>query len=191
MTSFFCRLIELKATHVIWTVDTLTSQLSSSELAGGSFLRGSVLSRQYGGCDLGEGFILGVPSCRVTKGAVATWGFCPEGLMSSNRSGSAQLLDTGRVSWSVRYGHLNLLFRQAHRWQLTDKIYTVNQFIETAKPDRKKLWHTVTLDHIVNCILEYIDCCWHCILIVICNSTKCHFMIYNLQSCNECTIFQS
>jgi len=49
MTSFFCRLIELKATHVIWTVDTLTSQLSSSELAGGSFLRGSVLSRQYGG----------------------------------------------------------------------------------------------------------------------------------------------
>jgi len=34
MTSFFCRLIELKATHVIWTVDTLTSQLSSSELAG-------------------------------------------------------------------------------------------------------------------------------------------------------------
>ena len=95
MTSFFCRLIELEATHVIWSVDTLTSQLSSSQLAGGSFLRGSVLSRQYGGCDLGEGFILGVPSYRVTKGAVVTWGFCPEGLMSSSRSGSAHCTTFG------------------------------------------------------------------------------------------------
>jgi len=53
------------------------------------------------------------------------------------------------VSWSVRYGHLNLLFRQAHRLQLTDKIYTVNQFTETAKPDREKIvtlqWHSITL----------------------------------------------
>ena len=37
MTGFFCRRIRLKSTQVNWTVDTLTSQLSSSELDGWGF----------------------------------------------------------------------------------------------------------------------------------------------------------
>jgi len=34
-------------------------------------------------------------------------------------------------------GRLNLVFRQAHGWQMTGQIYTVNQFMVTA--NRKKL----------------------------------------------------
>ena len=53
MTGFFCRPIRLKSTQVIWTVDTLKGQLSSSELDGGAFCPTRFCSKSLkGGGDL-------------------------------------------------------------------------------------------------------------------------------------------
>jgi len=44
-------------------------------------------------------------------------------------------------------GHLNLLFRQAYRWQLTGQIYTVSQLeLELEIVHNKKEIHYKTID---------------------------------------------
>ena len=80
----------IKSTQVIWTVDTLTSKLSSSELDGGPLCPMGFCSKspiQGGGCDL-EGGVLGGggPSSPVTKGwGCNLGGFCPGSVMSDHR----------------------------------------------------------------------------------------------------------
>ena len=74
MTGFFCRPIRLKSTQVIWTVDTLKGQLSSSELDGGAFCPTGFCSKSLrGGGNLGD-FLRGsyvlqskISSRRMTK----------------------------------------------------------------------------------------------------------------------------
>ena len=74
----------IKSTQVIWTVDTLTSKLSSSELDGGPLCPMGFCSKSpiQGGCDLG-GFVLKGFRPTLSQGGVVTWGGCPGGYVRS------------------------------------------------------------------------------------------------------------
>jgi len=55
-----------------------------------------------------------------------------------------QAIAVSRILWALpacrvncHIGRLNLLFRHAHRWQLTDQLYTVNWFVFTLTADNK------------------------------------------------------
>ena len=116
MTGFFCRPIRLKSTQVIWTVDTLTSQLSSSELDGGALCPTGFCSKspiQGGGCDLGGGGVVlgGVPSYPVTKGGcnlggVLSGGLCP--ITTNDRHEASRVLSVtaGLLVLHQAYGYV-------------------------------------------------------------------------------------